>query len=979
MRLLQNRLLLVGAILVACQCSFAGPRQGAIRIEPDKVLLKHTDVVSGLVYFPDSVRAASSSYDKTIKIWNIPEGTLLKTLEGHEGRVHSVAVSQDGRHIASGSADHTVRVWDAQSGELLAMLEGHQGIVRGVAFLPGDKRIVSGGADGLRCWDWEQEKLVWRSAEDDADVWGMAVSKHGRRAAICAHPYGDTQVWDLESGKRLLRFDRRSSHPTHGVAISPDGKEVFGHAGPNNSLVRRWDAATGAELPFPPVQSMERIAFFEQANLAVVVTRAGNFVYDTRTWTRLRTLSHANVGIRGTSTYAQHFTYSASFSPDGKTILTGTGGPRTGDDEWAPGLTAVYVYPVPTDWSVPTGPPEGKLSWEMIPATVIAEDGTRIGFDRHEPRDGPSGRGRRYAKRLTDGLDAIWHKGALLLHSEPGVLREVMNETGTVIADVVGDGRHVWVGTLKNGLIMFDRAGKRVNVVGTSDGMLPCGRKLLLHALGPGRVLAAGMDSGQVGSSTAPGSGFVALIEWDGSPATKPKVNALLREEQLPQEWTPRTRGRDSTMNLIWVSGGPTEVWFACGSIGDFPQPIIRVDSQTLQVSTYNLVKADRRKQIDPVSLNSSVPYWRGPRELIFRNGDAVRLQGVGEKFLNQTDQKLLCDAPRDDSEDRLVRFNGQLYAIGTRWRRIDLATLDVEDLGPGLRIDGVLADGRLSHEGEVTYFESGVLGLAALAKEDGCLLRFSIDPAKPLAHRATADPVLPGRDVPPEGRVIPWGPDTLFVCGDGVLQVSAEGKSARGRPSRSFSNSQRIDLESHAEDAQQIQRRINSRAEERQRLALTPAQVNAIRLLRLVNHEADPAQLARWYEQYESAADDTARAAAAKPILAEAKRLADANRAASESFLKEFRGLLSARQWKMANYQMPGPADDATLPKLAEPPAPKPLASGSTVFKRPVPFEERMRRWSYALYAAAALAIVLYAVVKFVQKRKKSAQTPAQ
>lgn len=43
---------------------------------------------------------------------------MLKTIEGHNDRVQSVAFSPDGLHIVSGSDDNTVRIWDVQTDTL---------------------------------------------------------------------------------------------------------------------------------------------------------------------------------------------------------------------------------------------------------------------------------------------------------------------------------------------------------------------------------------------------------------------------------------------------------------------------------------------------------------------------------------------------------------------------------------------------------------------------------------------------------------------------------------------------------------------------------------------------------------------------------------------------------------------------------------------------------------------------------------------
>lgn len=51
----------------------------------------------------------SSSWDKTLKTWDLATTGVLKTFDGHTDKVLSVALTEDGLHAASGSADKTVR------------------------------------------------------------------------------------------------------------------------------------------------------------------------------------------------------------------------------------------------------------------------------------------------------------------------------------------------------------------------------------------------------------------------------------------------------------------------------------------------------------------------------------------------------------------------------------------------------------------------------------------------------------------------------------------------------------------------------------------------------------------------------------------------------------------------------------------------------------------------------------------------------
>ena len=56
---------------------------------------------------------------QTLKVWDLEQGALLATLEGHGAGVRAVAVTPDGRRAVSGSDDRTLKVWDLEQGALL--------------------------------------------------------------------------------------------------------------------------------------------------------------------------------------------------------------------------------------------------------------------------------------------------------------------------------------------------------------------------------------------------------------------------------------------------------------------------------------------------------------------------------------------------------------------------------------------------------------------------------------------------------------------------------------------------------------------------------------------------------------------------------------------------------------------------------------------------------------------------------------------
>ena len=51
--------------------------------------------------------------DGSIRLWDVEEGLLLKTLTGHAAGAYALALSPDGKLLAGGAADSTIFLWDA--------------------------------------------------------------------------------------------------------------------------------------------------------------------------------------------------------------------------------------------------------------------------------------------------------------------------------------------------------------------------------------------------------------------------------------------------------------------------------------------------------------------------------------------------------------------------------------------------------------------------------------------------------------------------------------------------------------------------------------------------------------------------------------------------------------------------------------------------------------------------------------------------
>ena len=101
----------------------------------------------------------SSSFDKSVRLWDVAGGKLLKTLEGHTDRVEGATFSLDGKRIISvGNQDNPVLVmWDVATGALLYQTASTGAGLLDVAVLPDGRQCLTCGKDGLvRLWEWKR-------------------------------------------------------------------------------------------------------------------------------------------------------------------------------------------------------------------------------------------------------------------------------------------------------------------------------------------------------------------------------------------------------------------------------------------------------------------------------------------------------------------------------------------------------------------------------------------------------------------------------------------------------------------------------------------------------------------------------------------------------------------------------------------------------------------------------------------------------
>ena len=90
-----------------------------------KSLGLHRDIILDIIELDELEVLATSSMDRTIKLWDLPGGKLKRTLTGHAKGVRKITYNSDYRFLISVGFDFDVLVWNPYVANLILRLSDH--------------------------------------------------------------------------------------------------------------------------------------------------------------------------------------------------------------------------------------------------------------------------------------------------------------------------------------------------------------------------------------------------------------------------------------------------------------------------------------------------------------------------------------------------------------------------------------------------------------------------------------------------------------------------------------------------------------------------------------------------------------------------------------------------------------------------------------------------------------------------------------
>jgi WD40 repeat protein len=180
------------------------------------------DHIFGIDISNDGTNAITGQ-DKAAIVWDVAKGKVLHTLQGHRGRIQSVALSQDGKTALTGSDDKTVIAWDTKTGTRRYTLGEHANWTYQLGCSADGSVLLAGSSLDLSLWDGATGKQI-RTLPFQHHVSALALSPDGSQFAVARE--GDLAIHDAKTGERLpLAFG--NTEAVLNVVWHPRSQQLF--------------------------------------------------------------------------------------------------------------------------------------------------------------------------------------------------------------------------------------------------------------------------------------------------------------------------------------------------------------------------------------------------------------------------------------------------------------------------------------------------------------------------------------------------------------------------------------------------------------------------------------------------------------------------------------------------------------------------------------------------------------------------------
>ncbi|KAG1056818.1 hypothetical protein G6F43_001323 [Rhizopus delemar] len=206
----------------------------------------------------------TGSIDKTVTVWNLETGQVLRKLKGHSRPIQTLQF--DDTKLVTGSMDHTLRIWNYHTGQCIRTLEGH---TEGVVHLHFNCRLLaSGSADAtIKVWNFQTGECFTLTGHTQAV---QHVQIYQSTQLVSSSQDSTIRLWDLDKRLCLRTFQGHMApvltaipSMSHFLHTFSDKREDVLISGSMDHTIKVWSIETGQCLQtlFGHIQGVRALAY----------------------------------------------------------------------------------------------------------------------------------------------------------------------------------------------------------------------------------------------------------------------------------------------------------------------------------------------------------------------------------------------------------------------------------------------------------------------------------------------------------------------------------------------------------------------------------------------------------------------------------------------------------------------------------------------------------------------------------------------
>ncbi|CDS02671.1 hypothetical protein LRAMOSA00076 [Lichtheimia ramosa] len=192
---------------------------------------------------------ASASGDGTVKVWNLRDSLpqCATTLTGHSGDVYSARYHPHQDYIVTGGYDKSVRLYDINTGAVIKTFQGHQLAVTKTIFNPLGNLVVSGSKDNtIKFWDIVSGLCIRTISSHLGEVTSVEMNSSGTYL-LSSSKDNSNRLWDVRMVRPIQKLKGHQNTSKNFIrSCFADNSLIVG--GSEDGVVYIWDQDTGEVL-----------------------------------------------------------------------------------------------------------------------------------------------------------------------------------------------------------------------------------------------------------------------------------------------------------------------------------------------------------------------------------------------------------------------------------------------------------------------------------------------------------------------------------------------------------------------------------------------------------------------------------------------------------------------------------------------------------------------------------------------------------